>query len=1030
MANISGMSSGLDTESIVTSLMAIKRQQVTNLTTKKEQAQARVSTWGSISADLVSLQLSNYNLSRTATFAVKSATSSNADILSLSASVSASAGSYSFYVNRLAQSAQLTSDGFADSTTTKLVSSTKQITIESGNSKLQRYTELSSLNGGEGVTRGSIYVQDRDGNSSTIDLSSAQDIYDVVDAVNSSGLKLSAKVNAAGDGIDVAYTGSATTSNLIIRNVGNGTIATDLGIDTGTSGVASNQKAGNSVYYLASSSNLSQLNSGLGAEKGSFIINNGAADYTINISAAKTVGEVIGLINASGSGITAAISSDKKSINLSGTNITVTESGNTKTAKELGLTGITGTGGDGSTILGGLGSVLSSNLSGATGNGIRAGSFDIVGDLTKTINVTSKDSVLEIINKINAESDDTDVFAKMNNAGNGIELYKGDAGSFTITDSNTSRDLGVYTDVNSGASSDGVISSESLGFKYINRATLLSDLNQGSGFNKGSITITNSAASSFDVNLSSATGITTLANVIDAINTASSAGSYNVTASINDTGDGLLITDNAGGNITVAEKGTAGTAKSLGILGSSTTGEIDGSFKKVISVTADYTLKDLQTAINALGINMSASIINDGTSDPYRIVLASTKSGRNGAFAVSSEIDALQFNTAVDAKDSLITMGDPSSNQAIYVKNSSNTVSNFISGMTLSLKEASPSQVTVTVTNNFEEIGTIAEEFVANYNTVMDKIKSQLKYDSSTGVTSPLFGDTNLMLVQQELFSYISKGAGELSGSIKAVSQVGMNLELDGTLSFNKNTFNQAIQDNFEDVKDFFTYSYNAVSASTLSASSTTAGTINGVKDGNTGEASLLSGTTGWQGSNGSSVEMNFNKKIDITSLNLFGTNTDPNDVIKSFTLQYWSGDNWLDYTSVTNNANKDITLNAVNSLIASKIRFNNLTTVGGGDVKIAEIQAFQPVGLSKYFDYKISNITDSSTGSIGNAMDNSTTEMEIIDGQIVSMEERLSIEETRLRKQFASLETMMSKMNNTSTWLTQQTATLNSNWG
>ncbi|MDD4527236.1 MAG: flagellar cap protein FliD N-terminal domain-containing protein, partial [Candidatus Margulisbacteria bacterium] len=100
MANISGMSSGLDTESIINSLMAIKRQQVTNLTQKRDKAQAKESTWGSISADLVSLQVSNYTLSRTATFGAKSAVSSNEGILSISASVSANAGSYSFYVNQ------------------------------------------------------------------------------------------------------------------------------------------------------------------------------------------------------------------------------------------------------------------------------------------------------------------------------------------------------------------------------------------------------------------------------------------------------------------------------------------------------------------------------------------------------------------------------------------------------------------------------------------------------------------------------------------------------------------------------------------------------------------------------------------------------------------------------------------------------------------------------------------------------------------------------------------------------------------
>lgn len=1029
MANISGISSGLDTESIINGLMALKRQQVNNLTLKKEKAQAKESVWSSISSALVTLQISNYKLARTATFGMKSAVSSNENALSVSATTSAAAGTYSFYVNRLAQASQLTSTGFSNQNTTKITSTEKQITIESSAASMKRYTELSALNGGNGVTRGNVFVQDRDGNSSNIDLTKAQDIYDVIDAFNASGLKISASINNTGDGINISYTGSSTASNLIIRDVGNGTTASDLGISTGALGLDNNIRSGDSIYYLFNNVSLSHLNSGLGVEKGSFIINNGGEDYTINISEAKTVGDVLKLINNSGSGVTASLSADKKSISLNGENISVLESGKSSVARGLGLINISGVGGEGSSILGGLGSVLSSNLYGATGNGIRAGSFDITGDATSTINVLASDSITEILAKINNEAGNTGVYARINSTSNGIELYKKDGNSFSITDSDTSRDLGLFTDTNLGSSSSSKINGSSLNFGYITRNSLLSDLNQGDGFKKGSITITNKDNQSFNVNLAG-TNITTIGDVIDAINSASEAGDYNVTASINSTGNGILIKNNSDdGNISIGESGNSTTAKSLGILGSSTTGEVDGAFKKVINVTSDYSLSDLRAAINSLGINMSASIINDGSSDPYRLVLNSTKAGRIGSFTVSSDIESLQFNTAVEAKDSLIIMGEPTSEQAVFVKSSSNTITDFISGMTLNLKETSANKITITITNDHSEISTIAEEFVENYNTVMSKIKEQLKYDSSTGITNPLFGDTNLMVVQQDLFAYINRGTPQLTGSIKSAAQVGINLGLDGLINFDKNKFEQALKDNFQDVTDFFTYNYNASSGSTLSASSTTAGNINGIKDGNTGEAALLAGNTGWQGENGSFIEMAFDKKTDLTSLKLFGTSMDPNDIIQSFTLQYLSNGVWKDYRTIANNISKDISINMVEGLVTNKIRFNNITTVGGGDVKIAEIQTFQPVGLAQYFDYKISSITDASRGSISNALDSSSSEISLIDTQIASMEERLVIEEERLRAQFVQLEKMMSELSNTSSWLSQQTSSLNANW-
>jgi flagellar hook-associated protein 2 len=106
----------------------------------------------------------------------------------------------------------------------------------------------------------------------------------------------------------------------------------------------------------------------------------------------------------------------------------------------------------------------------------------------------------------------------------------------------------------------------------VSGATLLSMLNNGAGVTLGSIRITDRSGTSAVIDL---TGNTTVQDVLDDI---SGAAGVNVTATLNEDGTGFLIQDNTGlttGGLVVAEEGGT-TGASLGILGSSTEGEVEG----------------------------------------------------------------------------------------------------------------------------------------------------------------------------------------------------------------------------------------------------------------------------------------------------------------------------------------------------------------------------------------------------------------------------------------------------------------------
>ena len=99
---IDGLISGLDTASIIDSLMTLERAPQTQLTNRKNSAQAAVDALKSIGGTLSTLQAAATTLQRSSGWSVRSATSSNPSALAASASAGATAASLTFTVDQLA----------------------------------------------------------------------------------------------------------------------------------------------------------------------------------------------------------------------------------------------------------------------------------------------------------------------------------------------------------------------------------------------------------------------------------------------------------------------------------------------------------------------------------------------------------------------------------------------------------------------------------------------------------------------------------------------------------------------------------------------------------------------------------------------------------------------------------------------------------------------------------------------------------------------------------------------------------------
>lgn len=113
---IDGLASGLNTTAILNQLMAIERQPLVRLQQRQSTWKTRIDAWGQIDAKLSALNTALQDLRQKADFNVFKAASTNDKIFTATASSSASAGTFSFKVEKLAVSHQQISNGFAAST--------------------------------------------------------------------------------------------------------------------------------------------------------------------------------------------------------------------------------------------------------------------------------------------------------------------------------------------------------------------------------------------------------------------------------------------------------------------------------------------------------------------------------------------------------------------------------------------------------------------------------------------------------------------------------------------------------------------------------------------------------------------------------------------------------------------------------------------------------------------------------------------------------------------------------------------------
>ncbi|TFW29509.1 flagellar filament capping protein FliD [Massilia horti] len=258
---------------------------------------------------------------------------------------------------------------------------------------------------------------------------------------------------------------------------------------------------------------------------------------------------------------------------------------------------------------------------------------------------------------------------------------------------------------------------------------------------------------------------------------------------------------------------TAGSGGSY--LGSNFTQDGARASGTVVLDPANQSLAGIRDAINKANIGVQASIVSDGSDNPYHLVITSNNTGASAALKIS--VSGVDGNPPDAALASLLGY-DPGGAQnlsqtaaaqsaklnvnGIAVTSSTNSVSDAIQGVTLNL--ATEGSTTLTVNRDTKSVSDAVNAFIKAYNDLNKTIASLTGYNADAKAGGPLQGDATVRAIQSSLRQQLGVAVEGLGGKLTTLSQIGIAFEKDGNLSLDSSKLNKAINDNFADIGGLF----------------------------------------------------------------------------------------------------------------------------------------------------------------------------------------------------------------------------------
>jgi flagellar hook-associated protein 2 len=432
------------------------------------------------------------------------------------------------------------------------------------------------------------------------------------------------------------------------------------------------------------------------------------------------------------------------------------------------------------------------------------------------------------------------------------------------------------------------------------------------------------------------------------------------------------------------------------------------------------------------------------------------------------------------AQDTRLTMN------GIEVSSPSTTVEDAIQGVSLDV--ASLGSTSLTVSKNTGAVTDAVNAFVKAYNDLNKTISGLTSYNAETKTGAALQGDSAVRSIQSQLRRQLGTTVEGLGGKLTTLSQVGISFQKDGSLAVDSTKLNDAITNNFSDIGGLFA-AMGSASDGAISFDKSSAATkpgeyavkidkmaAQGKLTSNstaTGPTTILSNTT-WTVTLNQTDPATDSKVQNIAipagtydktqlaamlraAINGNTTFKGAGDAVETSV----DADGNLSISSSKYGAASNISIRGVTGSPVDAV-FGSATATAGSDV-VGTIGGVAATGngqqltaaagsaaegiqltiksgstgdrgsvtFSQGYAYQLTNLAAGFTGKdsiIGSKTDGLNVSIKAVADQRDKFSDRLTAIEARYRAQFTALDTMLSSMQTTQSYLTQQLAAIAAN--
>ncbi|MCA0912821.1 flagellar filament capping protein FliD [Marinobacter nauticus] len=205
------------------------------------------------------------------------------------------------------------------------------------------------------------------------------------------------------------------------------------------------------------------------------------------------------------------------------------------------------------------------------------------------------------------------------------------------------------------------------------------------------------------------------------------------------------------------------------------------------------------------GYQLVLSADETGTANAVSISVTGDTAGTD---TDNTGLSRFAFNAGMDAESGLqetIAASDAVMDiNGVTVTRSTNTFENVIDGLTFDIKETGTS--TIKVTQDFGAVADRVQGFVDKFNALQSTIDSLAGFNAEAGVGSLLTGDSTVRTIQSQLRNILTRVVpGMENASVRSLADVGITTDFEtGGLEFDRAKFEEVLKANPDEVTALF----------------------------------------------------------------------------------------------------------------------------------------------------------------------------------------------------------------------------------